>query len=79
MIEITNKNQFLIPVDMDREEVGRMFENYNLNSACVIDIIFASLGVLNTLDDVTVPMGLNSLSTIKISKNSSGKSLFSLK
>ena len=24
---------------MDREEVGRMFENYNLNSACVVDKI----------------------------------------
>ena len=22
---------------MDREEVGHMFENYNLNSACVVD------------------------------------------
>ena len=24
---------FLVPVDMDREEVGHLFENYNLNSA----------------------------------------------
>ena len=28
---------FLVPVDMDREEVGHLFENYNLNSACVVD------------------------------------------
>ena len=28
---------FLVPVDMDREEVGNLFENYNLNSACVVD------------------------------------------
>ena len=33
----------------------------------------------NTFDEGTVPIGLNSLSTIKISKNSSGKSLFSLR
>ena len=45
----------------------------------MIDCIFVSLGVLKTLDDGTVPIGLNSLSTINISKNSSGKSLFSLK
>ena len=25
---------FIIPVDMDKEEVGNLFENYNLNSAC---------------------------------------------
>jgi magnesium transporter len=31
------KSTVLIPVDMDREEVGNLFENYNLNSACVVD------------------------------------------
>ena len=37
MISIMNASQLLIPVDMDREEVGHLFENYNLNSACVVD------------------------------------------
>jgi len=40
--------------------------------------ILNSLGVLKTLEDGTVPIGLKSLSTINISKNSSGKSLLSL-
>ena len=44
-----------------------------------MEIILASLGARNTFDDGTVPMGLKSLSTIKISKNSSGKSLFYLR
>tara|TARA_B100001123_G_scaffold261803_1_gene291663 strand:+ start:4432 stop:5808 length:1377 start_codon:yes stop_codon:yes gene_type:complete len=54
MIEITNKNQFLIPVDMDREEVGRMFENYNLNSACVIDKNNKLVGMITSDDVLTV-------------------------
>jgi len=41
--------------------------------------IFDSLGVLKTLEDGTIPTGLNSLSTTKISKNSSGNSLLYLK
>ena len=45
----------------------------------IIEFIFKSLEVLSTLDEGTVPIGLKSLSTIKISKNSSGKSLSSLK
>jgi hypothetical protein len=45
----------------------------------IIVSIFVSLGVVKTLDDGTVPIGLKSSLTIKISKNSSGKSLFSLK
>ena len=28
---IMNETQVLIPVDMDKEEVGRIFENYNLH------------------------------------------------
>ena len=44
-----------------------------------IDDILESLEVLNTFEDETVPTGLKFSSTIKISKNSSGKSLFSLK
>jgi len=35
--------------------------------------------VVKTFDDGTVPIGLKPSSIIKISKNSSGKSLFSLK
>ena len=45
----------------------------------IIETIFASLGVLKTLDDGTTPIGLKFSSTIKISKNSSGRSLFSLR
>ena len=45
----------------------------------IIDCILDSREVLKTFDAGTVPIGLNSLSTIKISKNSSGKSLFSLR
>ena len=37
MSSIMDDSIFLVPVDMDREEVGNSFENYNLNSACVID------------------------------------------
>ena len=32
-----SESQLLIPVDMDKEEVGNLFENYNLNSAAVVD------------------------------------------
>ena len=54
MISITNETQFLIPVDMDREEVGRMFENYNLNSACVIDKNNKLVGMITNDDVLTV-------------------------
>ena len=37
MITITNESQLSKPVNLDREEVGHIFENYNLNSACVVD------------------------------------------
>mgnify|MGYP000529985704 CR=1 FL=1 len=37
MISIMSETQLSIPVDMDKEEVGNLFENYNLNSACVVD------------------------------------------
>ena len=36
-----------------------------------MELIFKSLAVLSTLDEGTVPIGLKSLSTINISKNSS--------
>ena len=45
----------------------------------IIDDILVSLGVLKTLDEGTVPTGLKFSFTIKISKNCSGKSLFSRK
>jgi len=45
----------------------------------MIEFIFDSRGVLKTRDDGTIPMGLKSLSTTKISKNSSGSSLLSLR
>ena len=54
MISITNETQFLIPVEMDREEVGRMFENYNLNSACVVDINNKLVGMITNDDVLTV-------------------------
>ncbi len=37
MSSIMDDSIFLVPVDMDREEVGNSFENYNLNSAGVGD------------------------------------------
>ena len=54
MISITNETQFLIPVDMDREEVGRMFENYNLNSASVVDKNNKLVGMITNDDVLTV-------------------------
>ena len=54
MISITNETQFLVPVDMDREEVGRMFENYNLNSACVVDKKNKLVGMITNDDILTV-------------------------
>ena len=37
MNSIMNETQILIPVNMDKEEVGHIFENYNLVSAGVVD------------------------------------------
>ena len=42
---------FLVPVDMDREEVGNLFENYNLSSACVVDKSEKLVGMI-TYDDI---------------------------
>ena len=33
----SSESKLLVPVDMDREEVANLFENYNLNSAAVVD------------------------------------------
>ncbi len=51
MISIMSESQVLIPVDMDKEEVGILFENYNLSSACVIDKLNKLVGMI-TYDDV---------------------------
>ena len=51
MISIMSESQLLIPVDMDKEEVGNLFENYNLSSACVIDKNNKLVGMI-TYDDV---------------------------
>ncbi len=51
MNSIMNEMQVLIPVDMDKEEVGHIFENYNLVSAGVIDKSNKLVGMI-TGDDV---------------------------
>ncbi|MDB4279970.1 magnesium transporter, partial [bacterium] len=51
MISIMSASQQFIPVDMDKEEVGNLFENYNLNSAAVIDKTNKLVGMI-TYDDV---------------------------
>ena len=51
MNSIMNETQVLIPVDMDKEEVGRIFENYNLVSAGVVDKENKLVGMI-TGDDV---------------------------
>jgi magnesium transporter len=48
---IMSETQVLIPVDMDKEEVGRIFENYNLVSAGVVDKENKLVGMI-TGDDV---------------------------
>ncbi len=54
MESIMSKSQLLIPVDMDKEEVGNLFENYNLNSACVIDKNNKLVGMITSDDVLTV-------------------------
>ena len=51
MMSIMAESQLLIPVDMDKEEVGNLFENYNLSSAAVIDKNNKLVGMI-TYDDV---------------------------
>ncbi len=46
--------QLSIPVDMDQEEVGHLFENYNLNSACVVDKNNKLVGMITSDDVLTV-------------------------
>ncbi len=54
MESIMSKSQLLIPVDMDKEQVGNLFENYNLNSACVIDKNNKLVGMITSDDVLTV-------------------------
>ena len=54
MLSIMAESQLLIPVDMDKEEVGNLFENYNLNSACVIDKSNKLVGMITNDDVLTV-------------------------
>jgi len=51
MISIMTEMQVLIPVNMDKEEVGHNFENYNLVSAGVVDKDNKLVGMI-TGDDV---------------------------
>ena len=51
MNSIMNVMQVLIPVNMDKEEVGHIFENYNLVSAGVVDKENKLVGMI-TGDDV---------------------------
>ena len=51
MNSIMNAMQVLIPVNMDKEEVGHIFENYNLVSAGVVDRNNKLVGMI-TGDDV---------------------------
>jgi len=54
MLSIMSESQLLIPVDMDKEEVGNLFENYNLNSAAVIDKNNKLVGMITNDDVLTV-------------------------
>ena len=54
MISIMSESQLFIPVDMDKEEVGNIFENYNLNSAAVVDKNDKLVGMITNDDVLTV-------------------------
>ena len=54
MSSIMEDSSFLVPVDMDREEVGNLFENYSLNSACVVDKTDKLVGMITSDDVLTV-------------------------
>ncbi len=51
---IMNEARVLIPVDMDKEEVGHLFENYNLVSAGVVDTNNKLVGMITSDDVFTV-------------------------
>jgi len=54
MLSIMSESQLFIPVDMDKEEVGNLFENYNLNSAAVVDKKNKLVGMIMYDDVLTV-------------------------
>ena len=54
IISIMNEMQVLIPVKMDKEEVGHIFENYNLVTAGVIDKENKLVGVITGDEIFTV-------------------------
>ena len=54
MLSLMSESQLLIPVDMDKEEVGNLFENYNLNSAAVVDKSNKLVGMITNDDVLTV-------------------------
>ncbi len=51
---IMREVQVLIPVNMDQEEVGHTFENYNLTSAGVVDKSNKLVGMITSDDILTV-------------------------
>jgi len=54
MVSVMSESPLLIPVDMDKEEVGNLFETYNLNSACVVDKTNKLVGMITSDDVLTV-------------------------
>ncbi len=54
MNSIMREMQVLIPVNMDQEEVGYTFENYNLTSAGVVDKNNKLVGMITSDDILTV-------------------------
>ena len=54
MDSIMSEMQVLIPVNMDQEEVGHTFENYNLTSAGVVDKNNKLVGMITSDDILTV-------------------------
>jgi len=54
MNSIMNEMQVLVPVNMDKEEVSHLFENYNLVSAGVIDTNNRLVGMITGDDIFTV-------------------------
>ncbi len=54
MANVMSESQLLVPVDMDKEEVANLFENYNLNSAAVVDKNNKLVGMIMNDDVLTV-------------------------
>ena len=54
MATVMSESQLVVPVDMDREEVANLFENYNLNSAAVVDKNNKLVGMIMNDDVLTV-------------------------